>query len=112
MLTGHISHVSLEVQQQKSDGTVTSNHRLQSDVAQPALSMGGVTARLMSSTAGSANAISSSTHLPASAQSKVSTMAPIPGSHVPKRDSTTCTLPHIEHPALLGSAAEHEVKLE
>ena len=87
--TGHISHVGLEVQQQSSDGTVISNHRLQSDVAQPALSMGGVAARLLSSTAGSATAISSSTGLPASAQSKVSTSAPTPGSPVPKKESLT-----------------------
>ena len=87
--TGHISHVGLEVQQQSSDGTVISNHRLQSDVAQPALSMGRVAARLLSSTAGSATAIASSAGLPASAQSKVSTSAPTSGSPAPKKDSLT-----------------------
>ena len=102
--TGHISHVGLEVQQQSSDGTVISNHRLQSDVAQPALSMGGVAARLLSSTAGSATAISSSTGLPASAQSKVSTSAPTPGSPAPKKESLTINL--------LRPAAEAGVKQE
>ena len=100
--TGHISHVGLEVHQQSSDGTITSNHRLQSDVAQPALSMGGVAARLLSGTAGSATAISSSADLPASAQSKVSALAFTPGSHASPRDRLTIHL--------LRPAAEHEVK--